>query len=322
MTISTPFPWFGGKSRVAPQVWEAFGPVQNYVEPFFGSGAVMLGRPTPPRIETINDLDGYVCNFWRALRADPEGVAGWCDFPVSECELHARHIWLVERKAGFTDRLMADPDFFDSRAAGYWVWGISAWIGSGWCSGSGAWVAENGLLVKAGSNGVNKQLPHLGNSGMGVHKKRPHLGDAGMGWFEQLADRLRRVRICCGDWSRVCGHSVTHKHGVTGVFLDPPYADTAGRDADLYTEDSLSVAHDVREWAIANGDHPKMRIALCGYEGEHVMPESWRCVPWKAGPGYGSQSSQHDNPNAGLERIWFSPHCLNGMGPLFAEGLI
>jgi DNA adenine methylase len=42
----------------------------------------------------------------------------------------------------------------------------------------------------------------------------------------------------------------------------------------------------VREWAIANGGNPKLRIALCGYEGEHDMPKSWECVEWKAAGGY------------------------------------
>jgi DNA adenine methylase len=54
--LRAPFPWFGGKSRVAPLVWERFGNVPNYVEPFFGSGAVLLGRPHPPKTETVNDL--------------------------------------------------------------------------------------------------------------------------------------------------------------------------------------------------------------------------------------------------------------------------
>ena len=41
--LKAPFPWFGGKSRVADIVWDRFGDVANYVEPFFGSGAVLLG---------------------------------------------------------------------------------------------------------------------------------------------------------------------------------------------------------------------------------------------------------------------------------------
>jgi site-specific DNA-adenine methylase len=73
--LKAPFPWFGGKSRVAHLVWDRFGDVANYVEPFFGSGAVLLCRPTSPGIETVNDLDCMVANFWRALQHDPEAVA-------------------------------------------------------------------------------------------------------------------------------------------------------------------------------------------------------------------------------------------------------
>jgi hypothetical protein len=137
-----------------------------------------------------------------------------------------------------------------------------------------------------------------------------------------LSDRLRRVRVCCGDWSRVCGPTPTTTQGLTAVFLDPPYADTAGREADLYRKDCLSVAHAVREWAIAHGDDPMMRIALAGYEGEHVMPDSWECVPWKAKGGYGSQRDDGVNGNAARERLWFNKHCLKPWReayPLFAE---
>ena len=128
--------------------------------------------------------------------------------------------------------------------------------------------------------------------------------------MRELSDRLRRVRVCCGDWSRVCGPTPAAKLGLTGVFLDPPYADTAARTANLYTTDSLTVAHDVREWAIANGDNPLVRIALCGYEGEHDLPDRWDCWEWKAKGGYGSQGEGDGRENAKRERIWFSPHCL------------
>lgn len=49
--MKAPFPWFGGKSRVADLVWDRFGDVPNYCEPFFGSGAVLLQRPYAPGIE-------------------------------------------------------------------------------------------------------------------------------------------------------------------------------------------------------------------------------------------------------------------------------
>ena len=77
------------------------------------------------------------------------------------------------------------------------------------------------------------------------------------------------MRVCCGDWSRICGPTPTVKQGLTGVLLDPPYADTAARTEQLYAVDSTVIAHDVRTWALEWGDDPRMRIALCGYEGEH-----------------------------------------------------
>jgi len=160
---------------------------------------------------------------------------------------------------------------------------------------------------------VKRQRVHLGNNGQGVNRKLVHLGNNGQGrlvpWFNALASRLARVRVCSGDWSRVCGPSVTFKHGLTGVFLDPPYADTAKRDSALYRVDSESVAHDVREWAVSNGDNPLLRIALCGYEGEHTMPDSWQCLAWNAGEGFGGQAVARTE-NGKRERIWFSPHCL------------
>jgi hypothetical protein len=138
-------------------------------------------------------------------------------------------------------------------------------------------------------------------------------------YMRALAERLRRVRVCCGDWSRLCGPSVTIKHGITGVFLDPPYADEANRTDNLYASDSGSVAHAVASWAREWGDHPDMRIALCGYDGEHAMPDSWECLEWKARGGYGSQGQGSGRENAGRERIWFSPHCLKPTQGLFSH---
>lgn len=61
--LAAPFPWFGGKRKVAPEVWAALGDPDNYVEPFAGSLAVLLNRPPfgpdgMRRKETVNDADG------------------------------------------------------------------------------------------------------------------------------------------------------------------------------------------------------------------------------------------------------------------------
>ena len=133
--LKAPFPAFGGKSRVAGLVWTRLGPVRNYIEPFCFSAAMLLLRPDSPQIETINDLNAYVANFWRAIQADPEAVAYYADWPVNETDLHARHSWLV-RSTEAAERLQDvrdNPESYNAKIAGWWCWGACMWIGSGWC---------------------------------------------------------------------------------------------------------------------------------------------------------------------------------------------
>lgn len=311
--LRAPFPYFGGKSWIAAEVWKRFGEVTNFVEPFFGSGACLLARPTPFNgVETVNDKDGFIANFWRAVQRDPETVAANADRPVFENDLHAWHIWLVERATDLQAKLEGDPDYFDAKIAGVWCWGLCCWIGGKFCSGKGPWqsVEVDGVRQRVhlggGGRGVTRQLVHL-NGGQGVNRQGVTRQHGGLyDWFDALAARLRHVRVCSGDWSRVMGPSVTTIHGLTAIFLDPPYADTAGRESHIYTHDCLQVAHDVRDWAVEHGDNPLLRIALCGYEGEHEMPPDWECLEWKATGGYGSAA----NDNSRKERIWFSPACV------------
>lgn len=306
--LKAPFPWFGGKSRAANLIWQAFGDAPNYVEPFAGSLAALLLRQDYDPLkhtETVNDLDCYVANFWRALQHDPEGVMHWCDQPVNEADLHARHKWLIGQ-AEFREKMLSDPGFYDIKIAGWWVWGLCCWIGSGWCKVDGV---------------AAMKLPHLGNHGRGIHRKRPHLGNHGRGdlqeYLQSLADRLRRVRVCCGDWARVLGPSPTFKLGVTAVLLDPPYRQDLR--ADLYSVET-HVSDDVRKWAITNGGNSKLRIVLCGYSDEHRMPEDWRKVAWECGKGFAGQNKKFSNDNRDKETLWISPACLPVAGETWADG--
>lgn len=407
--LRAPFPWFGGKSRAAALIWQAFGDVPNYVEPFAGSLAVLLRRPHAPRVETVNDRDCYLANFWRAVQDRPGLVARWADWPVNEADLHARHRWLV-RQTKFRKRMRKDPAYYHPKIAGWWVWGLSQWIGSGWCaseplangevpseqhkkpgargvgvlgarsrggmtheqavrpdlsghrgvtasrlrdiSGAARWEKRPELSTRGGrgvgARRLSEQMPDLsgdsgaagrgvragrlreqmprvggtgtGGGGAGVHGRRMHRTEGLYRWMEDLQARLRHVRVCCGDFERVLGPSVTEKIGLTGVLLDPPYAHDAGRDPSVYAEEDAGASRRAREWALANGDNPRLRIALCGFEGEHEMPATWQCVPWKASGGYAAAAGNTEN--AHRERIWFSPACLKvepAQRELFAE---
>lgn len=319
--MRAPFPYFGGKSKIAAEVWARFGDVPNYVEPFFGSGAVLLSRPgwrpDVSWIETANDKDGMVSNFWRALQHDPEQLVRWADWPVNENDLHARHAWLVARRDDMTRKLEGDPDYYDVKVAGWWVWGMCIWIGRGFCSGVGPWRVAGGelVLVKTEQDavGIQRRRVHLGNAGMGIQRQRVHLGDRGIeAWINALAARMSRVRVCSGDWRRVVGPTPTTKLGLTGVFLDPPYSHEAERDENIYRVEDLEVAHDARRWALSHGDNPLMRIALCGYKGEHdeLGDAGWVAVKWETNGGYAKSSNGRGRANAKREVVWFSPHCL------------
>lgn len=146
-----------------------------------------------------------------------------------------------------------------------------------------------------------------------------------IGWFQRLRDRLRTVRVCCGDWRRVCdSHSVTTRLGLTGIFFDPPYSAEADRCNTLYGVESKTVAHDVRAYCLERGVDPKMRIVLAGYEGEgheELEVNGWSVLAWKATGGYGNRSDK-GKENAARERLWFSPHCVDPSVfemPLFAN---
>lgn len=301
MTLKAPFPYFGGKRRAASLVWDALGPVDHYVEPFCGSAAVLLARPHEGRCETVNDLDGMVSNFWRAVRAAPDAVAEACDWPVIEADLHARHLWLIGQRESITERLIADPEWYDAKVAGWWCWGACAWIGDGWCD----------------AGRPSRQLPHLSRPGQGVSAVEFRGNDGLRGLLHSLSRRLRPVRVASGDWRRVVTPTVLFgpAPGTTGVYLDPPYAEGAQQYAAGGTGTSLSAA--VRGWCVEHERDARLRIVLSGYAGEHDELEArgWRLASWKANGGY-SNASEGDG-NRKRERLWLSPGCVERQAGLF-----
>ena len=319
-TLAAPFPYFGGKSLACEQVWGALGNPPNYVEPFAGSAAMLLGRPETGNIETINDADGFVANFWRAMTKDPDALAEHADWPVNEVDLFARHSWLVRQKDGLLDLLHGDPDYYDAKIAGWWCWGLCSWIGDGWCSGNGPWVHNGETIIDS------RQLPHLSGNGQGINRKRPHLIGNGKGinrqlphlrgsqgemirsWFWHLFNRMRNVRVTCGDWLRVLGPTPTFHNGMTGVFLDPPYT-----KADMdYSAGGVGgpLADATRTWCVENGGNPLLRIVLCGHAGEHdeLLSHGWSIRTWAARKGYAI--TEEARANYASETLWCSPHCI------------
>lgn len=132
-------------------------------------------------------------------------------------------------------------------------------------------------------------------------------------WFRQLAECLRRVRVVCGDWTRICGGDWQDDRGTCGIFFDPPYSAAAGRDPRIYQEESLTVANDVREWCRTRAARKTYRIVLAGYFEEHecLLEEGWTVHRWSAHGGFANRgkSKTQGAVNRHKEALFFSPHC-------------
>lgn len=351
--LKAPYPYPGGKSKVASYIWQRFGSVDNYVEPFAGSAAVLYARPAVRGVETINDADGFITNALRAIVADPDAVAAWADEPPNEINLTARHLWLKAQRPDLERRLMAEPDYCDPKIAGWWLWGMASWIGDGWCIADGPWINLDGVLTDRRTlpsdeqgEGVSRKMPEVSDRGErgtealrqreGVDRKRPAIGgrnrtnDHGNSLnaldtpalhaaMHRLAERLRRVRILCGDWRRCVAPSITVNHGTTALFLDPPYP--SDEHAITY-RDGNDVWYEVVAWAAQQTD-PRLRIIVAGYYSERadaMFPANWQRSRWATNGGYANQGNERGRDNARREMLWLSPTCeAEGQMMLFGE---
>jgi DNA adenine methylase len=202
--LRSPYPFFGTKKKIASDLWHLFGDVKRYIEPFLDSAAMLLARPNAHPIRCIvSDANRYISNFWRAVQFQPAELAKWCDWPVNEADLHARHAWLeaqhfdgeivatpsvnelMDRCHKLKEGLQQDPLWCDPKIAAWWAWGQSCWIGGGWCNGTQDWrkpecVADRGVHgkcrqveVNGGGGVVSKPIPliHPG----GVLRGRPEI---------------------------------------------------------------------------------------------------------------------------------------------------
>lgn len=319
---SAPYPWFGGKGRIADIVWDRFGNPDCYIEPFFGSGAVFLRRPIDITrktsfVEIINDIDGNITNFWRAIKQAPSLVAKSSDRPINELDLHAvgQQLFISRSSLEFTEKLRKDINMFDPERAGKWVWFVANWIGG---------------LPETGSERLSRRMPHLYPVHGIMREFRGHNNDLDssvrrqkllLRWFDTLSDRFRSTRILCGDWERCLGKSVTTQFagGEVAIFLDPPYSKESGRGTakKCYTFDDYDISHKVRDYCLTMTS-PKVRICLAGYGDEHAELEEfgWSRFNWSTAGGYGkiggaykAKEAKTGKLNSKRENLWFSPNC-------------
>lgn len=308
-------------------VWERLGRPSVYVEPFCGSCSVLFWNEDPIGREIVCDTDGGICNFLRAVRYDPDEVAWYADWPTVHDDLVARHAWLTKWVSAYGGRLREDANYFNVKAAGWWVWGIALHIGGGWCQPEHAGTEwDRGQIPyvssKPGGKGVGAQrinrvldVPTLATAS--DRRTRPDLVE----WFRAIADRLHGVVILNRPWrsaltNTLIQNTATSPRSATlGVFMDPPYL-TTERAKDLYHSDTLGesdrAAVESWQWAVEHGG--EHRIAYCCHLGDFDPPEGWDLVamPFKGIKDPARRAARQDC-------IMFSPACLERRQPLLWE---
>lgn len=217
----------GSKWNIAPQLVELIPEHHSYVEPFFGSGAVLFNKPVSD-IETINDLDHDVVNLFRCIQKDSERLARLVMTTPFSREEYERQF------EGCTSTLYAS-NF--QRAAGFL---IKCWQGHGF--------RTNGYKVGWKNDVVGREKAYA----LWNWYRLPD-------WIIDITERLRKVQI-----ENRPALEVIERFNYTQVFmyLDPPYV-LGTRSGKQYMHEMTDAEHEELLQMILQS---RAKIMISGYE--------------------------------------------------------
>ena len=158
------FSWYGGKFSHLGWLLPLLPTCHHYCEPFGGSAAVLLNRDPSP-IETYNDIDGEVVNFFRVLREHPKELIRLISLTPYSREEYCLAVY------GETDGI-SDIE----RARRFYIKARQTRVARAQTASLGSWI-------------YNKTASSAGMS----HSVSAWLG--GVGALEEVAQRLIRVQI-------------------------------------------------------------------------------------------------------------------------------
>lgn len=217
----------GSKWNIAPQLVELIPEHHSYVEPFFGSGAVLFNKQVSD-IETINDLDHDVVNLFRCIQKDSERLARLVMTTPFSREEYERQF------EGCTSTLYAS-NF--QRAAGFL---IKCWQGHGF--------RTNGYKVGWKNDVVGREKAYA----LWNWYRLPD-------WIIDITERLRKVQI-----ENRPALEVIERFNYTQVFmyLDPPYV-LGTRSGKQYMHEMTDAEHEELLQMIIQS---RAKIMISGYE--------------------------------------------------------
>lgn len=220
----------GSKWNIAAQLANMIPPHHSYVEPFFGSGAVLFNKPVSD-IETINDLDSDVVNLFRCIQQD-----SYCLARLVMTTPFSREEYDKQFDEGYNP-LMCIPDF--QRAAGFL---IKCWQGHGF--------RTNGYKVGWKNDVVGRERAYA----LWNWYRLPE-------WIIDIAERLRMVQI----ENRPALEAIKRfNHDGVFMYIDPPYL-LGTRAGKQYKHEMTDAEH---EEMLKELLQSKAKIMISGYESE------------------------------------------------------
>ena len=235
MTL-TALPWPGGKSP-HPTVrhlgdWiagllPAPAAGQHYMEPFAGMLGLLLRRQ-PAGIETANDANLDVVNWWRTVRCQSSALADLVDGVPHSAVEHSRALEVCAAP------LAVLPPEGDLDRAAAWTVAVTQTTGSTYLKGATTWAR------RYDSSGGRRNVP----------------GAVAADAIRHLRHRLRRVRLECGDAVELIARY--GQHPTVMIYADPPY-----RQVPDYYDCPLD--HDALDDALVSC---RARVAVSGYPGD------------------------------------------------------
>lgn len=218
----------GSKWNIASQIVEMIPKHHSYVEPFFGSGAVLFNK-IPSNIETINDLDSEVINLFQCIQKDSEKLARMVMTVPFSREAY-------DNQFGSPDKNCTD-EF--SLATGFL---IKCWQGHGFRTTGNKVGWKNDVVGREKAYALWNwyRLPE---------------------WIIDIAERFRRVQI-----ENRPALEVIKKFNYENVFmyLDPPYM-LGTRSGKQYSHEMSDLDHEELLDAIVKS---KAKIMISGYESD------------------------------------------------------
>ena len=271
--VSPPFAWYGGKQMLAQWIVAQFPPHTRYIEPFGGSGAVLMAKP-PCAWELFNDLDDGVVGFYRVVQDPDLAPRLQQTAALTPWSRRLYHQWL-----------RTWPDHPDPvvRAARWWYVQRAAFSGGGQKSTPNSW-SINGQTTGDLPAKVATWI-HTWENLPAVHQR----------WLRVLIEH-RDARDLMDRWD---APDVLW-------YLDPPYDPTQRNPRHRYHHDVTATTH--TEWADRFQELRGM-VVLSGYPGSYPQLEQagWQRIDRAV---VSAAVYRRDTPRTAdqrVESLWLNP---------------